>query len=324
MPQIILAILVGLSVYLGLVALIPRRFHKRSTSYTRSMVQKLEKKVSAEQQNEYQASASVLRQQGKSTGLMARIFMALPGAERVYPSLLKAGLAGQIGGFFTACIVVFVIAGYALSALGVLIMLPGAFILSFLFGWRYIRRRISRRNDDFLKNFPDALDMLVRSVRSGYPISAAIRMVTDNMQPPVSTEFKQVADEVAYGSTLIEALQRLAARIDEPDVHFFVVVLSVQQDVGGSLAEVLQNLSSIIRKRKYLRMKIKAISSEGRATAWVLGSMPFVEGAIVEFVAPDHLTPLFTTSTGHLLLAATLGIAGMGIFIVKQMVNIKV
>ncbi|MBY0408334.1 MAG: type II secretion system F family protein [Rickettsiales bacterium] len=147
---------------------------------------------------------------------------------------------------------------------------------------------------------------------------------TDNAQAPVSTEFKQVADEVAFGSTLIEALQRMTYRIDEQDVRFFVVVLGVQQDVGGNLSEVLNNLSNIIRKRKHMRMKIKALASEGRATAWVLGSMPFAEAGLILLISPDHLDPLFNTPLGHTILGITAGIVALGIFTVRQMVNIKV
>ena len=166
--------------------------------------------------------------------------------------------------------------------------------------------------------------MIVRSVRSGYPMNAALRMVSENVQPPVSNEFKQVADEIAYGSTLIEALQRLSQRIDEQDVRFFVVVLSVQQEVGGNISEVLGNLSSLIRKRKYLRMKVKALASEGIATGWVLGSMPVVMALLLSWITPGYLSPLFDTQLGHTVLGITVGVAAMGILIVRQMINMKV
>ena len=102
------------------------------------------------------------------------------------------------------------------------------------------------------------------------------------------------------------------------------MVLSVQQDVGGSLSEVLHNLSSIIRKRKYLRLKIRALASEGKATGWVLGSLPFAETLLIEVLQPDHLKPLLETQTGHMLLAGTMVMVSIGVFIVKQVVNIKV
>lgn len=320
MPPVIFAVLIGIAVYAVVIALIPRYILSDTTQYTRHMLQKLAKDRPLE---EIEDNLSVLRTQSNPSGLFATLFYTMPGAEAAKPRLLRAGLINYVGHFFIACFGVFLFTAYLAKGLG-LLALPIGILFAYMFAFWYIRRRITRRNTAFLNYFPDALDMIVRSVRSGYPLNSAIRMVADNAQPPVSTEFKQVADEVSYGSSLIEALQRLSYRIDEQDVRFFVVVLSVQQDVGGNLSEVLNNLSGIIRKRKFLRMKIKALASEGRATAWVLGSMPFAEAGLILMVSPDHLTPLFTTPLGHTILGFTAGIVAVGIFIVRQMVNIKV
>ena len=146
-------------------------------------------------------------------------------------------------------------------------------------------------------------------------------MVAENMQPPVSKEFKQVADETAYGSSLIESLTRLSKRIDEPDVRFFVVMLTVQQDVGGNLSESLSNLSSIIRKRRQLRMKVRAMTSEGRATAYVLGSMPPVLFGIIYMIQPRHLEPLFVTHTGNIMLGIAVGILAFGAAVIWRLVT---
>lgn len=320
MPPVVIAVVIGIAVYAIVIALMPRHILADTTQYTRHMLQKLAKDRPIE---EVEDNLSVLRDQTDSGGILTTLFFTLPLAQAARPRLLRAGLSTHINGFFMACLGVFFITLYAAKAFGWGAFLV-AILMAYIFAFWLIRRRINKRNAAFLNYFPDALDMIVRSVRSGYPLNSSIRMVAENMQAPVSTEFKQVADEIAYGSTLIEALQRMSYRIDEQDVRFFVVVLSVQQDVGGNLSEVLNNLSSIIRKRKYLRMKIKALASEGRATAWVLGSMPFVEAGLILLVSPDHLTPLFNTSMGHTILGITAAIVALGIFIVRQMVNIKV
>lgn len=320
MPPLMLAVLVGIAVYAAFIALIPRHILTDTTQYTRQMLQKLAKDRPIEEVEDH---LSVLRTQIESKNLLSTLYYTLPFAQASRPRLLRAGLAEKTGRFFAACILVFLITLYIGRSLGLLAFVAAIF-MAYIFAFWYIRRRIQKRNVAFLNYFPDALDMIVRSVRSGYPLNSAIRMVADNMQAPVSTEFRQVADEVAYGSSLIEALQRMSYRIDEPDVRFFVVVLGVQQDVGGNLSEVLHNLSNIIRKRKHIRLKIRALASEGRATAWVLGSMPFVEAALIQTVSPDHLTPLFTTSMGHTVLALTIGIVALGIFIVRQIINIRV
>ena len=319
---IIIAVVVGVAAYVALIAVLPKRFLAESTQYTRDLLQKLsrEKPMDIDDLDDH---LSLLRSQRHSDDWLSRIFFKLPGTNFIYPKLLKAGMAEKVGGFFIRCLLVLVVVAVIAKKFFPMSILV-AVIIAYGYGLWSINRQIAKRNAAFLNSFPDALDMIVRSVRSGYPMNSAVRMVADNMQPPVSTEFKQVADEIAYGSTLIEALQRLIQRIDEPDVHFFVVVLTVQQDIGGNLSEVLNNLAGIIRKRKHLRMKIKAISSEGRTTAWVLGSMPVVEAALISVVNPDHLTPLFNTSVGNTMLAATVAVISLGVFVVRQMVNIKV
>lgn len=320
MTPVVTAVLIGIAAYILIVALIPKRILADTSQYTRQMLQKLAKDRPVE---EVEDNFSVLKSQTDAKDLFSTIFYTLPGTEAAKPRLLRAGLATNIRGFFLACIGVFVLALYAARGMGI-VAVPLSIAMAYAFACWYIGRRIRQRNQAFLNHFPEALDMIVRSVRSGYPLNSAIRMVAENTQPPLSTEFKQVADEIAYGSTLIEALQRLSYRIDEQDVRFFVVVLNVQQDVGGNLSEVLGNLSGVIRKRKYMRMKIKALSSEGKATAWVLGSMPFAEAGLILMISPDHLTPLFQTSIGHTILGITAGIVALGIFMVRQMINIKV
>lgn len=320
MTPVVSAVLIGIAVYIVVIALIPRHILADTTQYTRQMLQRLAQDRPIE---EVEENFSVLRSQTEAKNLFHTVFYTMPLAEGAKPKLLRAGLAGQITPFFLACIAVFVITLIVARGMGVASLFT-ALGMAYAFAYWYIERRIRQRNAAFLNYFPDALDMIVRSVRSGYPLNSAIRMVADNTQAPVSTEFKQVADEIAYGSTLIEALQRLTYRINEPDVRFFVIVLGVQQDVGGNLSEVLNNLSGIIRKRKYLRLKIKALASEGRATGWVLGSMPLVEAGLILLIAPDHLDPLFNTSMGHTVLGITVGIVMLGIFMVRQLINIRV
>lgn len=166
--------------------------------------------------------------------------------------------------------------------------------------------------------------MIVRSVRSGFPITTAFKMVAENMEPPVKEEFAQVVNEIAMGRTITDTLTRLGERIQEPDINFFVVVLSVQQETGGNLSEVIGNLSNIIRKRKQLRMKIKAMTSEGRATAVILGSLPFVIFFVLYFMRRDYLEPLWKERTGQMLLGGSLGMVALCMWIVNQMINIDI
>jgi tight adherence protein B len=197
-------------------------------------------------------------------------------------------------------------------------------LLSWFITKKYFRREIRKRNLKFLDMFPEAIDMIVRSVKSGHPLNTALRMIADNLEAPIGPEFRQVVNEISYGRPLVEALRRLGKRIDEQDIHFFVVVLSVQQETGGNLAEILGNLSNVIRGRKRLNQKIRAMTAEGRATAWVLGSLPVVQIGAIQMTSPDYLTPLFTTLQGNIVLVVAISLIVLAMWIVNQMIQIDV
>ncbi|MGE3714786.1 MAG: type II secretion system F family protein [Alphaproteobacteria bacterium] len=324
MSPFFFALLIGVGSYILIIALIPKHILARHTQYTRSVLKRLEEESYATSNPvDHQNSDDIWRERIESSSLLTRVFLTLPGARTMYPKMEKAGIGGEVDKFLVLCMLLMFLVAWFLRSQGIWSIVI-AFAAVFLLAWFYINSRIKKRNAVFLNDFPDALDMIVRSVRSGYPLNAAVRMVAENMQPPISTEFQQVADETAYGSSLVDSLKRLAVRIDEPDTHFFVVVLSVQQEVGGNLAEVLSNLSNIIRKRKHLRMKVKAITSEGRATAWVLGLLPVFVFGLIHYVAPTHLEPLFDTRMGNLMLAFAIGIVLFGGFVVRKMSDIEV
>jgi len=267
------------------------------------------------------AGVSLLKELPPGVGFFSNI----PGVQSTVNLLLKAGLWHKRSVYLLASmglflVILLILQKFKLSLAGIVI----ALLASYWIPRKYLRNRIAKRNEQFLNLFPDTVDMIVRSVRSGHPLNTAMRMIVENMDNPVREEFKQVVDEVSYGRTLPEALARMANRIDETDLNFFVVVLSVQQETGGSLTEVLSNLSSIIRKRRQLRLKIRALTSEGRATSYVLGALPVVEFIALYFVAPNYLAPLFDTMTGNILLGVAAGLVVAAIWIVRKMVEIDI
>ncbi len=247
----------------------------------------------------------------------------LPGVMFTYRLLSRAGLWEKRRIFFLVMLVIFASVAFVLRKFGIL-GFAAALAISYAVPWKYLNLRIHKRNQKFLEMFPDAIDLIVRSVRSGHPINTAMRMISENMESPVRDEFKQVTDEVSYGRTLPEALRRMADKLDLADVNFFVVVLSVQQETGGSLTEVLTNLSSIIRKRKQLRAKIRAMTSEGRATSYILGGIPILEFGVLYYITPSYLEPLFTTVTGNIMLAAAAALIVASQVVIRQMINIDI
>ena len=174
------------------------------------------------------------------------------------------------------------------------------------------------------EQFPLALDIFVRALRSGHPVASAIDLLTHEMEDPMGTEFGVVADEVAYGADLNDALQAMAERWDNPDMRMFVVSLSLQAETGGNLAEILENLAEVIRARAAMYMKVRALSSEGRLTGWMLTILPIVSLLGMVTVNPGFYMdvardPIFIWGfTGLILLYF------IGVYAIRRMVDLKV
>lgn len=323
MEQIVAPLLFGLFVFVAFIFIL-RQFgeDKASTKHRQKILNQIYEEQGQQAAQEDRESASILK---SDSNLGAKFLLALPGGKNMYGLVLKAGLAQKAEVIILAVIALFFVLLIFLSGMvGGAKALLGAAILTYFLPKKYLTRRIEKRNEAFINMFPDAVDMIVRSVKSGHPLNTALKMISENMDPPMSTEFKQLIEEIAFGRSTTEALVRLSTRIDEPDLHFFVVILSVQQETGGNLAEVLSNLSGIIRKRKQLRLKIKAMTSEGRATAYILGSLPLIVFGAIHYTSPDYLMPLFTTEVGNMILGAAVGLIGLAAFIIKNMLNFDI
>jgi Flp pilus assembly protein TadB len=182
----------------------------------------------------------------------------------------------------------------------------------------------SRYQRKFLDAFPDALDMIVRAVRSGLPAPEAIELVSREARPPVGTEFQQLVDELRIGAELEEAVQRAADRIRVPDFRFFAVSLLLQRQTGGGIAETLSNLCGIIRQRKALRMKARALTAEAQASAALVATTPFVAGVGLFLINRDLITVLFLDPRGRFMLGVAVvslltGIAAMRALIKRNL-----
>ena len=250
-------------------------------------------------------------------------FARLPIISTYYDLLQKADMWQRRGTLFVKSVIIFLVLLFVLRKLG-LVGVLGALVLTHLISMHYLKKQIRNHAKKFIDTFPDAIDMIVRSVRSGHPLNTAMRMIAENMESPIREEFRKVIDEVSYGMSLPDALRRMAERIPEPDVNFFVVVLSVQQETGGSLTEVLSNLSNLIRKRKQLRAKIRALTSEGRATSYILGAIPLVEFGALYYITPAYIEVLFNTFAGNILLAIATGLIIASQITVRAMINIDI
>jgi len=228
---------------------------------------------------------------------------------------------------------------YALVCLGVAaavtigLTIRGApLILSFLLAVFFgvggphfvIGKMIKRRINKFNSNFPDAIELMVRGLRSGLPITETLGIVSSEIQGPVGIEFRMVVDKMKIGRTMEVALQDTADRLGTAEFQFFVITLAIQRETGGNLAETLSNLADVLRKRAQMKLKIRAMSSESKASAYIVGSLPFIVFTLVWMINPHYMAGFF--SDQRLEVAGVGGMIWMGIgaWIMAKMVNFEI
>ncbi len=228
---------------------------------------------------------------------------------------------------------------YAMTCLGIvlvttfLLKVRGApFLLSLMLGLFMgigvphfvVGKMIKRRINKFTNNFPDAIELMVRGLRSGLPITETLGIVASEIQGPVGLEFRMVSDKMKIGRTMESALQDTADRLGTPEFQFFVITLAIQRETGGNLAETLSNLADVLRKRGQMKLKIRAMSSESKASAYIVGSLPFVVFTLVYLINPGYMMHFFQDE--RLMVAGIGGMVWMGIgaFIMAKMVNFDI
>jgi tight adherence protein B len=190
----------------------------------------------------------------------------------------------------------------------------------------YVVLRIlrARRQKAFGAQFPDGLDIIVRSLRAGHPVPVALNMVGREMKDPIGSEFGVVVDEITYGADLETALRNLYFRIGQDDLPLFVTAVAIQGSTGGNLGEILENLSAVIRQRFKMRRKIRALAAEGRASALILSSLPIAMFLIIQFIAPDFYASVWNEDITKTALVAAGTWMAIGNFIMFKMVNFRV
>jgi tight adherence protein B len=188
----------------------------------------------------------------------------------------------------------------------------------------FVGRLIKRRINKFTSNFPDAIELMVRGLRSGLPITETLGIVAGEIPGPVGVEFRMVSDKMKIGRTMEAALQETADRLGTAEFQFFVITLAIQRETGGNLAETLSNLADVLRKRAQMKLKIRAMSSESKASAYIVGSLPFVVFGLVYMINPRYMGQFFIDQ--RLIVAGIGGMIWMGLggLIMAKMVNFEI
>ena len=211
--------------------------------------------------------------------------------------------------------------GFGLSPfLSGLVGLSQGLMLPHLFVGYLGKRRLAR----FISTFPEAIDLIVRGLRSGLPISESIVTVSKEIGDPIGTEFRTIDQSIKLGRSMEEAMWDTAKRIDTPEFKFFVISISVQRETGGNLAETLENLSDILRRRRQMKLKVKALSSEARASAYIIGSLPFAVFGIIMVINPGYAMDLFNDPRGLVMVAVGLGSMLIGVLVMAKMVRFEI
>jgi tight adherence protein B len=187
-----------------------------------------------------------------------------------------------------------------------------------------VGKLLKRRVAKFTSNFPDAIELLVRGLRSGLPIAETMTVVASEVPGPVGIEFRGVSDKMRIGRSMEAALQDAAERIDTPEFQFFIITLAIQRETGGNLAETLSNLADVLRKRSQMKLKIKAMSSEAKASAWIVGVLPFIVCALIYLANPAYLMPFTTDQRLMVIGCGGLIWLGLGVFIMSKMVSFEI
>jgi tight adherence protein B len=258
----------------------------------------------------------------------------IPNPENLSKRLAMTGKKWTLSQYMMTCCVI------SIGLFGVMMLrgfsfLPALFVsLAAGFGLPHVvvGKMIARRVNKFTTNFPDALDLLVRGLRSGLPVSETMNVVANEIPGPVGEEFKMINERIKIGRSMDASLQETAERLGTAEFKFFCITLAIQRETGGNLAETLANLGSVLRQRAQMKLKIRAMSSESKASAYIIGSLPFLVFGLISWINFSYMTPFFTGDPERLFglgLMQMVGLGGMcwmgtGVFIMAQMINFEI
>jgi tight adherence protein B len=284
---------------------------------------------------EVSSTAADSSEDGESTVVLREADGPLPAVER---AVLKTQAGSQLallieqsgvqttpGAILLASLGAATVAGL-LTALFVpyLIFAPIAALVAGFLPFAWLRWKRSSRLKKFEEQFPDALDVLSRAVRAGHAFQAALGMAADELPWPVGPELKKAFDQQNFGLPLRDALGQLAGRVPILDVRFFVTAVLIQRDTGGNLAEILDNLSHVVRERFKIQRQVRVHTAHGRFTGYVLLGLPPFLAIALTMINPEHMAPLFHEHLGHLMLEGTLVMQVIGYFWIRKVMKIEV
>jgi tight adherence protein B len=243
----------------------------------------------------------------------------------IQESLSQAGMKLRAGNFLILCLLCGGVAGFAALAwsrnpgLGWIALLIGIFL-----PYSFVSYRRQKRFEKIEELFPEAIDTLARAVRAGHAFTTALEMISNEVAEPLATEFRKLYEEQKFGMPVRDALMNLTQRVPLVDIKFFVTAVMLQRETGGNLAEILDNLSYVIRERFKIQRQVRVHTAQGRLTMGLLMAMPPVVVAVMLVMSPDFVKPLFNDPIGHALLVGSVTLQTVGYFVIRKIIRIQV
>lgn len=238
----------------------------------------------------------------------------------------QAGLKLEMRTFYiysAGCGIIFAIGGFVLGA--PLYILPGIFFAAAFGVPRWVVSVIrARRMTKFLDEFPNSIDIIVRAIKSGLPLNDGLRLIASEAKEPVRSEFRRIVEGQQLGLSTSESVSRMYESMPLSEANFFAIVIQIQAQAGGNLSEALGNLSKVLRARKTMKAKVAAMSMEAKASAAIIGSLPVIVTVLVYLSSPEYISLLFTTDAGLMILGVSAIWMGIGVFVMRQMINFEV
>ncbi|WP_342113839.1 type II secretion system F family protein [Pseudoduganella sp. OTU4001] len=257
--------------------------------------------------------------------LLQRLLLQMPRVSQVDRLLEQSGLTWTVSDLIVLSVICPVLVGGLTLYLNLpLFAVLGLMAFSISLPLLWVINQKTKRLQKVDHQLPDALDLIGRALRAGHAFPTAMKMVGDEMSEPIADEFRITFDEVNFGISMHDALMNLATRVPSTDLRYFVIAVLIQRETGGNLAELLDNISRIVRERIKLLGQIRVLSAEGKMSAWVLGLLPFGAGLMIQLTNPGFLSVLYTDPAGRKMVATAIMMMIAGVFVMRKIIRIRV
>ena len=300
-----------------------RKVENRRAQYTRDDTERRSLKVARDRLKEQDKRRKTIQSSLKELESRQKERDKHTGKLTLQRQLEQAGWTMSVKQFVLLSIAMGFVSLFVAAIFGApLLLLIGAVVVGGLGLPRFLLSRArKKRFQRFGEEFPNAIDLIVRGVKSGLPLNDTLRIVSGETLEPVRSEFRKIIESQQMGVPISEAVEKLYRNIPTPEANFFAIVIAIQSQAGGNLSEALGNLSNVLRDRKKMRAKVQAMSMEAKASGGIIGALPVVVASLVYITTPDYISVLFTSGTGHLILAISGLWMATGVFVMKKMIS---